>query len=86
MDPNIASRFNDKILEEAMQRYGITAGNIEILEKRTQALFSEDKGKRLRKSHENPDIQKLYAEFLGKPHSDLAVKLLHTKYVARPRI
>ena len=61
-------------------------GNIEILEKRTQALFSEDKGKRLRKSHENPDIQKLYAEFLGEPHSDLAVKLLHTKYVARPRI
>ncbi len=61
-------------------------GQIEILEKRTQALFSEDKGKRLRKSHENPDIQKLYAEFLGEPHSDLAVKLLHTKYVARPRI
>ena len=61
-------------------------GNVEILEKRTQALFSEDKGKRLRKSHENPDIQKLYAEFLGEPHSDLAVKLLHTKYKARPRI
>lgn len=61
-------------------------GNIEVLEKRTQALFSEDRGKQLRKSHENPDIQKLYAEFLGEPHSDLAVKLLHTKYVARPRI
>ena len=61
-------------------------GNIEILEKRTQALFSEDRGKRLRKSHENPDIQQLYAEFLGEPHSDLAQKLLHTKYKARPRI
>ena len=61
-------------------------GNIDILEKRTQALFSEDKSKRLRKSHENPDIQKLYAEFLGEPHSELAVKLLHTSYKARPRI
>lgn len=61
-------------------------GKIDILEKRTQALFSEDKGKRLRKSHENPDIKKLYAEFLGEPHSDLAVELLHTKYKARPRI
>ena len=61
-------------------------GHIDILEKRTQALFSEDKGKRLRKSHENPDIKTLYAEFLGEPHSDLAVSLLHTKYKARPRI
>lgn len=61
-------------------------GHVDILEKRAQALYSEDAGKKRRKSHENPDIQKLYAEFLGKPHSDLAVKLLHTKYVARPRI
>ncbi len=61
-------------------------GNVDILKKRAQALYSEDAGKKRRKSHENPDIQKLYAEFLGQPHSELAVKLLHTKYVARPRI
>ncbi len=61
-------------------------GNIAILEKRAQALFSEDKGKRLRKSHENPAIQKLYSDFLGAPHSALAKKLLHTNYVKRQRM
>ena len=58
-------------------------GHIDILEKRMRALFNEDKSKKLRKSHENPYIQKLYAEFLGEPHSELAKKLLHTKYVKR---
>ncbi len=61
-------------------------GNIAILEKRTQALFNEDKSKRLRKSHENPAIQKLYADFLGAPHSALAKKLLHTAYVKRQKM
>ncbi len=58
-------------------------GHIEILEKRMRALFNEDQGKRLRKSHENPAIQKLYADFLGEPHGPIAKKLLHTKYVKR---
>jgi len=61
-------------------------GNIQILEKRTQALFNEDKGKRLRKSHENPAIQKLYADFLGEPYGALAKKLLHTTYVKRQKL
>ncbi|SBV96618.1 NADP-reducing hydrogenase subunit HndC [uncultured delta proteobacterium] len=61
-------------------------GNIEILEKRMRALFNEDKSKRLRKSHENPFIQKLYADFLGEPHSLLAQKLLHTTYTKRRRM
>ena len=61
-------------------------GDLSILEKRTRALFSEDRGMRLRKSHENPAIQKLYADFLGEPHGELAKKLLHTHYVRRPRM
>ena len=61
-------------------------GHIDVLEKRMRALFSEDKAKRLRKSHENPAIQKLYADFLGEPHGPLAKKLLHTHYVKRPRM
>ncbi len=32
MDPQIAARFNDKILQSAMQRYDIPAGNIEELD------------------------------------------------------
>ena len=61
-------------------------GDISILEKRARALFTEDSGNRLRKSHENPFIQKLYEDFLGKPNSDLAEELLHTHYIKRPRM
>ena len=37
-------------------------------------------GKPIRKSHENPDIQKLYKEFLGEPLSEKSHHLLHTHY------
>lgn len=57
--------------------------NDEIREKRMQALYTEDEGKVLRKSHENPDIIKLYDEYLEKPLSERSHKLLHTKYTKR---
>lgn len=52
-------------------------------EKRSRALYSEDERKTLRKSHENPDLQKLYSDFLGEPNGHLAHELLHTHYVKR---
>ena len=55
-------------------------GNIEILNARARALYDDDKNKPLRKSHENPYIQKLYEEYLGKPLSEKAHALLHTNY------
>ena len=55
-------------------------GHIEVLNARCNALYSEDAGKKLRKSHENPDIQALYKEFLGEPLSEKAHHLLHTHY------
>lgn len=58
-------------------------GNAELLKQRTASLYAEDRGKPLRKSHENPDIQKLYKEFLGKPCSYLSHELLHTHYYDR---
>ena len=61
-------------------------GKVEILEKRMQAIFNEDRNKRVRKSHENPFIKRLYEEFLGTPAGKLAKTLLHTSYVARPRV
>jgi iron only hydrogenase large subunit-like protein len=61
-------------------------GNMEVLEKRMQALLSEDQGKKLRKAHENPFIKSLYADFLGEPNSHLAHKLLHTGYVKRQKM
>jgi NADP-reducing hydrogenase subunit HndD len=51
-----------------------------ILKARTKAIYTEDEGKVLRKSHENPYIIKLYEEFLGKPMSEKAHHLLHTHY------
>ena len=42
-------------------------GNSEILYARQRAIYAEDAQKPLRKSHDNPYIQKLYEEFLGKP-------------------
>lgn len=55
-------------------------GNSEILKARAAAIYREDANKPVRKSHENPYIIKLYKEFLGKPNSEKAHHLLHTKY------
>lgn len=55
-------------------------GDISILKARTKAIYSEDSGKVIRKSHENPYIIQLYKEFLGKPMSEKAHHLLHTHY------
>jgi NADH-quinone oxidoreductase subunit G len=54
-----------------------------VLEKRQQAIYKIDSSKKLRKSHENPYIKKIYDNYLQKPGSEIAHKLLHTKYKAR---
>ena len=48
---------------------------------RGQRLYSLDKKRKLRRSHENPQVQKLYKDFLEKPLSEKAEKLLHTQHV-----
>ncbi len=58
-------------------------GNTEILKKRSEALYKEDKGKKIRKSHENPYIKKLYDDYLGEAGGEKAHELLHTKYHGR---
>ena len=55
-------------------------GDAALLEKRMKGLYTEDERKTLRLSHENPDIQALYKEFLGEPGSEKAHHLLHTVY------
>ena len=50
---------------------------------RAQALYRNDEGKKIRKSHENPAIKKLYEEYLGEPGSHKAHETLHTSYVKR---
>jgi iron only hydrogenase large subunit-like protein len=54
-----------------------------LIAKRASALYSIDQQKKIRVSSENPTIQKLYREFLQKPGSEIAHKILHTTY--RPK-
>ena len=61
-------------------------GNSALLKARSQAIYQEDEHKPLRKSHENPDIIKLYEEYLGKPLSEKAHHLLHTHYFNKATI
>lgn len=55
----------------------------EIRVKRMEAIYREDEGKQLRKSHENEYVSKLYAEFLKEPNGHKSHELLHTHYTKR---
>ncbi len=50
---------------------------------RQEAIYAEDRGLPIRKSHENPAVAALYADFLGKPLGHLSHELLHTSYRRR---
>lgn len=54
--------------------------NVKIKQERAEGLYSEDKNSELRRSHENPDVIKLYNEDLEKAGSHKAHELLHTTY------
>jgi NADH-quinone oxidoreductase subunit G len=56
----------------------------EIRAKRTQGIYTDDEKSVLRCSHHNPEIQRIYADFLGEPLSHKAHELLHTTYHQRP--
>jgi len=57
--------------------------NDEIRQKRLEAIYREDEGKPIRKSHENTAIKKLYEEFLISPLGYKSHELLHTHYKER---
>jgi iron-only hydrogenase group A len=52
----------------------------EILKKRQEALYKIDKKERHRVCTKNPAVAKIYREYLGKPYSEKAKKLLHTRF------
>jgi iron only hydrogenase large subunit-like protein len=52
---------------------------------RISAIYDEDESKKMRKSHENPDVQKLYKEFLGAPLGEKSHHLLHTRYAGKAK-
>ena len=57
-----------------------------VVEARGEALHAEDASKTVRVSHENPEVKALYAEYLEKPGSHKAHKLLHTSYTKRTKL
>ena len=57
--------------------------NEEIRKARAKAIYGEDEQLALRKSHKNPQVLKLYEDFLGSPNSHKAHELLHTTYTPR---
>jgi NADH-quinone oxidoreductase subunit G/[NiFe] hydrogenase diaphorase moiety small subunit/NADP-reducing hydrogenase subunit HndD len=57
----------------------------EIRQKRADAIYEEDSNMTIRKSHENPEIQAIYKEFLGEPLGHKSHELLHTHYKQRNR-
>ncbi len=51
--------------------------------KRIEAIYKEDEGKVLRKSHMNPEVVQIYEEFLKEPLGEISHSLLHTHYHQR---
>jgi len=54
-----------------------------IRAKRMAGLYKDDEASAVRCSHENPEIQRIYKDFLGEPLSEMAHKYLHTHYKSR---
>ena len=61
----------------------ILADADETRKARISSLYQRDAGMERRLSHENQEMKQLYAEFYGKPLSELAEKMLHTAYLDR---
>jgi len=57
----------------------------EVRKARMRAIYEEDAGLPLRKSHDNPAVKALYEEFLVEPNSHKAHELLHTHYTKREK-
>ena len=57
--------------------------NVDLVTARTKAIYETDENLPYRKSYENPDIKRIYDEYLGVPGSEKAHKILHTKHVKR---
>ncbi len=62
-----------------------TRRNVDVPALRAKAIYDIDKSMQVRKSHENTVCGLIYDEYLGKPGSHEAHKVLHTSYVARKK-
>ncbi len=90
MDRLVAGKVKYHFIEIMACPGGCVAGggqpipvNNEIRRLRAQALYHEDAKLKVRKSHENPSIIKIYQDFLKKPLGEKSHHLLHTTYTVR---
>lgn len=58
---------------------------VDVRKKRADAMYSIDEKSKIRMSHKNPVLLKIYEEYLGEPGGHLAHKLLHTHYEAKEK-
>ena len=59
--------------------------NCDIRALRAAGLYADDRNLPVRKSHENPDIKRIYEEFFGEPNSHKAHEILHTGYTVKSK-
>jgi len=60
-----------------------TGADLNAVKARMKALYDIDGAETVRVSHKNTQVQRLYAEFLGKPLGHKSHELLHTHYQER---
>ena len=65
------------------QQPGYVRNFTDLRAERAKVLYHLDETMPIRKSHENPAIKQLYAEYLGEPGSPKAHRILHTTFVKR---
>ena len=63
-----------------------TKMDVDIRDERAKALYSEDANDKIRKSHQNPSVVRIYEEYLGDPNGHKAHHLLHTTYSQKPKL
>ena len=57
--------------------------NMMMRKARTQGVNFDDRAHAIRKSHQNPEVEQIYQDFLQKPLGHLSHELLHTSYIDR---
>jgi len=62
-----------------------TRSSVDVRKLRAEAIYSIDEASTIRKSHENPAVKQIYAEFLEKPGAEKSHKYLHTHYTPKPK-
>lgn len=59
------------------------AFDLALRNKRASGLYTEDSNMPLRRSHENPEVLRLYEDYLIQPLGERSHRLLHTRYSSR---